>query len=369
MYKQRYSQLNRLLSDHAWDAVVLLPGSTMQYLTGLSFHLMERPVLLLATPGQKPILILPELERVKVEASDLDVDLFAYGEDQASRSEAFTKAISQVGDSPKRVGVEPLGMRFHELVLLQSAAIHWEFSSAGDLLSEIRVVKNKAEVELMRQAVGIAETALVETLPQIRSGMSERELASELVLQLLRAGSEPKLPFEPIVASGPNSALPHASPSNRKLEAGDLLLLDWGARTGGYISDLTRTFAVETLTPELELIHLIVQQANDAGRDAVRPKATCESIDLAARKVIEAAGYGEYFIHRTGHGIGLEVHETPYIVTDNPSQLSPGMTFTIEPGIYLPGRGGVRIEDNMIVTDTGGESLSRLDRALQIVGA
>jgi Xaa-Pro dipeptidase len=190
----------------------------------------------------------------------------------------------------------------------------------------------------------------------------------KLILQLLRAGSEPNLPFTPIVASGPNSAIPHATPTSRKLEPGDLLILDWGARVGGYISDLTRTFAVEKLDPELETIHLIVQQANDAGRDAVKPGTTCGQIDLVTRNVIEAAGYGEFFIHRTGHGIGLEPHEAPYIVADNVTALATGMTFTVEPGIYLPGRGGVRIEDNVIVTETGGESMSKLDRALKIVG-
>jgi Xaa-Pro dipeptidase len=258
-------------------------------------------------------------------------------------------------------------MRYHELSMLQSTVPDAEFVSADTSLTEMRIRKNDAELELMRQAVAVAEKALQETLPQIRIGMTERELASELILQLIRTGSEPNLPFDPVVASGPNSALPHATPSHRKLQPGDLLKLDWGARIGGYISDLTRTFALEELEPELETIHLVVQQANDAGRDAVKPGATCSSVDQEARKVIDSAGYGEYFIHRTGHGIGLEVHEAPYISAENQSQLGPGLTFTVEPGIYLPGRGGVRIEDNMVVTERGGESMSRLDRALKII--
>jgi Xaa-Pro dipeptidase len=276
--------------------------------------------------------------------------------------------MASLGKTIKRVGVEPLVIRFHELSILKEVSTSWEFLSAHDLLSELRLIKNEGEVELMRQAVNIAEAALRETITQIRVGMTERELESELILQLLRAGSEPNLPFTPIVASGPNSAIPHATPTSRKLEPGDLLILDWGARVGGYISDLTRTFAVEKLDPELETIHLIVQQANDAGRDAVKPGTTCGQIDLVTRNVIEAAGYGEFFIHRTGHGIGLEPHEAPYIVADNVTALATGMTFTVEPGIYLPGRGGVRIEDNVIVTETGGESMSKLDRALKIVG-
>jgi Xaa-Pro dipeptidase len=367
MYKQRMKQLDRLLSDRAFDLIILLPGSNLNYLTGLTFHLMERPIIMFVAPGIKPILIVPELERIKVETSNQDFALFAYGEDLASRTDAFMKAIASLGNNIQRVGVEPLGMRFHELSIIKEISTAWEFSSANDLLAELRLIKNEGEVELMRQAVIVAEVALRETISQIRIGMTERELESELILQLLRAGSEPNLPFDPIVASGPNSALPHASPSNRKLEPGDLLILDWGARVGGYVSDLTRTYAIEELDPELETIHLIVQQANDAGRDAVKPGATCGQIDQETRNVIEVAGYGDYFIHRTGHGIGLDTHEAPYIVADSVTALTTGMTFTVEPGIYLPGRGGVRIEDNMVVTERGGESMSRLDRSLRII--
>ncbi len=367
MYKQRIKQLDQLIERYEFDAIALLPGSNLQYLSGLSFHLMERPIVLFRTPGAKTILTVPELERAKAESTSLDLEIFTYGEDQASRDSAFTQAISSLGTDVKRIGVEPLVMRFHELSLLKQLASSWDFSKADELLAELRLIKNEGEVELMRQAITIAENALLETIPLIRAGMTERELESELILQLHRAGSDPNLPFDPIVASGPNSALPHATPTNRKLEPGDLLILDWGARVGGYISDLTRTYAVQSLEAELETIHLIVQQANDAGRDAVAPGAMCGTLDQVTRNVIEAAGYGEFFIHRTGHGIGLEPHEAPYIVADNPMKLATGMTFTIEPGIYLPGKGGVRIEDNVVVTERGGESMSRLDRALQII--
>lgn len=368
MYKQRFGQLDRLLSENSLDAIAFLPGSNMQYLTGLSFHLMERPIVLLHTAGKKSILIAPELERAKAESSNLNIELFTYAEDLDSRMEAFKNASASVGRNVVRVGIEPLGMRFHELALLKEIAPTWEYVPASELLAALRLIKNEAEVALMRQAVAIAESALLETLGLIELGMTEREVEAELVLQLLRAGSDPNLPFNPIVASGPNSALPHASPSSRKLESGDLLILDWGARVGGYISDLTRTFALEMIEPELETIHLIVQQANDAGRDAVQPDVLCGSIDQVTRNVIESAGYGEYFIHRTGHGIGLEAHEAPYIMADNQRKLATGMTFTVEPGIYLPGRGGIRIEDNLVVTEEGGESMSQFDRALRIIG-
>jgi Xaa-Pro dipeptidase len=199
-------------------------------------------------------------------------------------------------------------------------------------------------------------------------GMTERELASELTLQLLRAGSQPEMPFSPIVASGPNSALPHATPTERALKPGDLLILDWGATADGYISDITRTFAVGEIDAELAKIHSIVQQSNASGRDAIRPDITAQDIDRVSRAVIEAAGYGQYFIHRTGHGIGLEAHEPPYLRESNTLPLAPGMTVTIEPGIYLPDRGGIRVEDDLLVTDTGGESLSTYNREIEVIG-
>jgi Xaa-Pro dipeptidase len=217
----------------------------------------------------------------------------------------------------------------------------------------------------MRKAVQIAQNALEAALPAVRIGMTEREFAAELTLQLLRHGSDPAMPFSPIVSCGPNSANPHASPSERAFQPGDLLVVDWGATNQGYISDLTRTFQIGQAEPEFEHIANLTIQANQAGREACRPGAPIESVDRAARSVIEAAGYGKYFFHRTGHGIGMEGHEEPYIRSGNRQLLEPGMSFTVEPGIYLPERGGVRVEDNVIITTMGAECLSDLPRELR----
>jgi Xaa-Pro dipeptidase len=169
------------------------------------------------------------------------------------------------------------------------------------------------------------------------------------------------------VSAGPNSANAHASPSDRSIGRGDLLVIDWGASSDGYISDLTRTFAIGMPDPELGKIAEIVHAANVAGRDAGRPGVPCANVDRAARSVIEKAGYGDYFTHRTGHGIGMEAHEEPYMRGDNMHMLYPGMAYTVEPGIYLPGRGGVRIEDDVVVTKTGVEVLSDLPRELRVL--
>jgi Xaa-Pro dipeptidase len=236
------------------------------------------------------------------------------------------------------------------------------------MVGNMRVCKDIDEIIAMRNAVGVAQQALEATIPFIKVGQTEKEIAAELVVQLLRHGSQSEMPFTPIVSSGPNSANPHASPSDRKLQRGDLLVVDWGAAVDGYISDLTRTFAVGQVEDEYRKIHQIVMEANAAGRAAAKPGVPCANVDIAARTVIEKSGYGQYFTHRTGHGIGMEPHEDPYMRSDNLQLLEPGMTFTIEPGIYLPGRNGVRIEDNMAVTASGVDCLSNMPRELRVVG-
>ncbi|MCX6072234.1 MAG: Xaa-Pro peptidase family protein [Chloroflexi bacterium] len=365
MLERRLSRMQEALQRASLDALVLNPGPTMAYASGLSFHLMERPVIFVVPPEGRPALILPEFERTKGEASPLKPTLFTYAEDPAARAATFEAAASQLGLPGRRVGVEPLRMRVFELRLLEAAAPGTQFLSAEEVITAVRVAKDEAEVNSMRHAVCAAEAALQATIPLLNPGMTEREAASELTVQLLRAGSDSELPFPPIVASGPNSALPHAVPTDRRLQAGDMLVIDWGATVEGYISDLTRTLAFEPVDPELARVHAIGLEATRAGRAAVRPGVACAEVDRAARQVIEAAGYGEFFTHRTGHGIGMEAHEPPYIRGDNAETLVPGMTFTVEPGIYLPGRGGVRIEDNVVVTPQGCECLSSAPRELR----
>jgi len=238
---------------------------------------------------------------------------------------------------------------------------------AEPTLAALRIAKDAGELAHMRAAVQVAQEALTRLLDRVRPGMTEQAVASELMVELLRGGSE-GLPFAPIVQSGPNSASPHATPSDRRLQEGDLLLIDYGASVGGYASDITRTFAMGALAPELAQVHEIVQAANAAGRAAAGPGVPCQEVDRAARRVIEDAGYGAYFIHRTGHGLGLETHEPPYMVEGNARRLQVGMTFTVEPGIYLPGRGGVRVEDDVLITAEGSESLTTLARGLRSVG-
>ncbi len=368
MIPNRLSRLSHIMQTDGLDACALVPGSNLRYLSGLTFHLMERPILALFARGQPPRLVLPELERAKVEASTFDPELYDYGEGEGAAANAFRRMAEKAGMNAAHIGVESTTMRVLELELLQAVVPRARIASADTALAALRIMKDKTEIQAMQRAAEIAEHALAETLPLIRVGMSERELATEITLQLLRAGSEPEAAFSPIVASGPNSALPHATPSDRRLQAGDILILDWGARHEGYVSDITRTYALGEIEAELARIHSIVQQANAAGREAVRPGATCGEVDAAARAVIDGAGFGAAFLHRTGHGVGLDAHEAPYIRAGDATRLEPGMCFTIEPGIYLAERAGVRVEDDLVVTDDGGRSLTSHRRDLQVIG-
>ena len=368
MTSARLDSLNASLLNSKLDAVILNPGPTLTYLTGLQFHLMERPVVLFVAPGKDPALVLPELELPKVDLFPYKVQAFAYGELPSEWENAFRRAAQALGLDGKRIGVEPRQLRLLEFDYVKSAAPEAEFPDASEALSQLRLRKDKAEVDAMRRAVKIAQDSLEATIPTIKIGVTERELAGELVIQLFKHGSDPELPFSPIVSGGLNSANPHASPSERKLQAGDLLVVDWGAAYGGYISDLTRTFAVGEVDAECQKIHKIVQEANAAGRAAGKPGAPCANVDIAARAVIEKSGYGKYFNHRTGHGIGMEAHEDPYMRGDNLQLLEVGMAYTVEPGIYLPNRNGVRIEDNMVITENGAESLSDMPREIRVVG-
>jgi Xaa-Pro dipeptidase len=368
MTHSRFDQLNASLRTSDLDAVVLNPGPTLTHLTGLHFHLMERPVVLLYAKDQDPAIVLPELELQKVASLPYKLHVFPYSENPSEWDGAFRKAAQTLGLDGKRIGVEPRQLRLLEFRHVKAGAPEADYPDASEALSSLRLKKDQTEIEAMRRAVKIAQDALEAAIPLIKIGMTEKELSSELVVQLLRHGSEPELPFAPIVSGGPNAANPHASPSERKLQAGDLLVVDWGATYDGYISDLTRTFAVGEVDDEYKKIHEIVQQANAAGRAAGKPGVPCASVDSAARDVIEKAGYGLYFTHRTGHGIGMEGHEEPYMRGDNMQLLEAGMAFTVEPGIYLPNRNGVRIEDNVVITETGADVLSDMPRALRVVG-
>jgi Xaa-Pro dipeptidase len=364
----RISRLAQELPSAGLDALILNPGPSLAYLIGVHFFLFERPIVAFFTPDKIPALVLPELEVTKAQSAALALQLFPYQDNPATWEGAFHQACRFLGWDRRRdikAGVEIDRLRLLESRYLE-AAVPGIRLVKDDLLARLRMHKDAVEIAAMRRAVSIAEAGLSAALPRIRIGMSENELSKEIGFQIQAAGSE--TPSNPMVASGPNGANPHATGSDRQLIAGDLLVIDFGAVYHGYCADLTRTFQVGEVAPELSRVARIVVAANAAGRTAAAPGVPAGKVDQAARAVIEQAGYGLYFTHRTGHGLGSEPHEEPYIYAENPLVLEPGMVFTVEPGIYLPGQGGVRVEDDVLITPTGAESLSTMLRDLVRVG-
>ncbi len=263
-------------------------------------------------------------------------------------------------------GITKLAIEASHVTLATARAWHENMPSVElvettGVVEELRTVKDAAEVEAMRRAAAIGDEGLAALLPRLREGMTEVEVAAELEDAMRRAGSD-GLSFPTIVAFGENAAEPHHSPKGRRLRRGDIVKLDFGATKDGYHSDMTRTIAFGDLEPELEKIYEIVRSAQQAGVDAVAAGRSGEEVDAAARGVVEAAGHS--FGHGTGHGCGLEVHEAPGIRRGSDDVLSPGMAVTVEPGIYLPGLGGVRIEDLVVVTDGACDVLTRSPKEL-----
>jgi Xaa-Pro dipeptidase len=372
MTTTRLERLTAGLRAAGLAGLALMPDANLTYLSGLRFHPGKRLTLaLIPADGSTPCMVLPALEQSQVEAkSRLPMRLFAWGDadgPQAALAAALAAAFPQgLGEAP--LAVEHTSMRLLELRTLEAAQPGLRTSDAGPLMASLRMAKDAEELAAIEQAVRIVEAALQVTIAQIRPGLSERALSRICSEAIMAAGAEGES-FTNIVAAGPGAANPHHQSGERPLQVGDLIIIDCGARYDGYISDITRTVALGEPDEEARQVYELVRLANAAGRQACRPGASGASIDAATRAVIEAGGYGQYFIHRTGHGFGSETHEQPDIVAGNDEPLAVGTTFTIEPGIYLPGRVGVRIEDDMVLTADGARSLTTLPRELLIIPA
>jgi Xaa-Pro dipeptidase len=363
IYEQRIKRLSRVQSEGRVDLMAVVPGPNLYYLTGLQMHSSERITLALFPAREQPLLVLPQLEAPRAEANlQIAASLYTYS-DQEGPDPSFQRVSADLDLKDRTIGVEHLHMRVLELRQLEGYALGCEFVEGESLLSRLRITKDDEEMIAMHRATEANEAAFREVMAQIRPSVTELTLATAWQKAALDATVD-ELPEAPIVASGPNSASPHTSATSRRIEKGDLVIIDGFLRSQGYYSDITRTYAVGEIDEELELVHSTVLEANSAAREIIKPGITAQEVDAAARQVIDDAGYGEYFIHRTGHGLGLEIHEPPYIVEGNELVLQPGMAFTVEPGVYLPGRGGVRIEDNVLVTEDGCETLTTLPREL-----
>jgi Xaa-Pro aminopeptidase len=348
----------------ALGALLVTPGADLRYLTGYQALPLERLTCLVVPVESEPFLVVPALEKPAAEASPagaLGIEITGYGE----TDDAYALIARRLPPGTRMFAVDN-HMWAEKLLAFQAALPDAQAALAGDVLAGLRMRKSPAEVAALRRAGAAIDRVHRRMGEWLRPGRTEREVARDIADAMLEAGHT-GVDFV-IVGSGPNGASPHHEVSDRVIRSGDPVVVDIGGVTAdGYCSDSTRTYAVGEPPAAFRELYEVLLRAQTAQTAAVRPGITAEELDAVGRDVIAAAGYGEHFIHRTGHGIGLETHEEPYIVAGSKRVLEPGMAFSVEPGIYLPGRFGARIEDIAVCTADGGERLNLTGRDLVVL--
>jgi Xaa-Pro aminopeptidase len=375
-YEARLAACREAVTEHGFAALLIGVGPDLRYLTGFVGEPMER-LTLLVVPREGPVsFVVPHLEASKAGATPLSsagaATVVPFGEtDDAFALVAvlLAEAGSAAGSSGGPIGLSDRLWAMHVLGL-QRAASGSRFGSAGSVMRDLRQVKDTDEARLLRLAAQAADRTIDAIAAGRLVGRTEAEVSREIRGRLIDEGHD--LADFAIVGSGPNGASPHHDAGDRVLAAGEPVVLDLGGTLTGYLSDTTRTIWIGGETgiepePEFRRVYELVREAQSQATAAVRPGIPAETIDETARRVIEAAGYGEYFTHRVGHGIGLEVHEDPYMVAGNSTPLRPGMAFSVEPGIYLPGRWGVRLENIVMCGVDGAEILNQSNLGLRVV--
>jgi D-alanyl-D-alanine dipeptidase len=361
-YRARMTRAAREAADAGLAGLLVAPGPDLVWLTGYApTAATERLTLLVLTAGREPVLVVPTLEAPDA-AKAAGAPALAL-RDWTDGKDPYAVAAALL-DADGRFGISDNAWAMH-LLSLQKALPAASYASLTQALPMLRAVKDAAELELMAAAGAAADRAFEEIRRMPFAGRRETEVGADLA-DLLRRFGHSQVDFT-IVASGPNGANPHHEVGDRVIEHGDMVVLDFGGLKDGYGSDTSRTVHVGEPTEEERRVHDLVREAQEAGFRAVRPGVACQEVDRAARAVIADAGYGPRFIHRTGHGIGVTTHEPPYMIEGEERPLVPGMCFSVEPGVYLPGRFGVRIEDIVTVTEDGGRRLNDTTRELVIV--
>jgi Xaa-Pro aminopeptidase len=367
VFRERLRRAADEARQRGLSAILVTPSIDYAYLLGYLPPVLERLTCLVVSARGVPSLVLPQLEEplARHRLGDLaaEIELVAWAETQDPFAIVGDRVAAAGGDGR---GVAVQDQMWATFVLrLQAALDGTELSLAGACLSSLRRVKSADEVARLRAAARAADAAMLRITTERLSGRTEASV-SERIRQLLLEAGHDTADFA-IVGSGPNSASPHHEPGERVIGAGDAIVLDIGGSRDGYCSDTTRTAFVGEPPQAFRELYDVLQAAQAAACEAVVPGVPAEAVDAAARRVIDEAGYGPQFIHRTGHGIGMETHEEPYVVAGNGELLRPGDAFSIEPGIYVSGRWGARIEDIVVCTPDGGERLNQTPRTLYLV--
>lgn len=357
---ERLDKLYQHMEDQQMDLLLITHPKNIFYVTGFHTEPHERFLGLLIPSEGEPILIVPELD-LDTAAEKSSVTRIITHSDHQNPYDLLKQVLpSRI----QKLGLEKEHLTMSRFEAISAVAEARLYEDVGGLLQKMRMIKTPDEIARIRRAIQIAETALGEGLKQVTTGVTERDIAAEIDYQRRKSGADGG---GLMVVSGEKSALPHGRTGDRKIQHGDLLLFDMGVIKDGYVSDISRTFAVGDIDDRRRDIYETVLAANLAAIAAVKPGERFGHLDATARSLIAQKGYGPYFTHRLGHGMGMINHEYPSIHGDNPDLLAPGMVFTIEPGIYVPDTGGVRIEDDVVVTETGVEVLTHFPKELRIL--
>lgn len=360
-------KLQQWLIDTNNDVAYISDPLTINYFTGYSMEPEERIFALLAFKDQPPFMFVPALNVEEAKHSAWDGDVYGYL-DHENPWERIADLTYKRTSNPVNIAIEKSHLSVDRLEKLKTAFPNSIFTNdVSPFITQVRLIKTPEEIEQLKAAGEEADFAFTVGFDALRNGVTERYVAGQIEYQLKLQKGVMHTSFETIVQAGKNASNPHLGPTMNKIEPNELVLFDLGTKHNGYASDSSRTVAYGEPTAKEKEIYEVDREAQQAAIDAVRPGMTASELDKVARDVITKAGYGEYFIHRLGHGIGLNVHEYPSIMEGNDIVLQEGMCFSIEPGIYIPGLGGVRIEDCGVVTDHGFETFTKTDKALKYI--
>lgn len=357
--------LQRFLQSHSIDAAFITNPDNVFYISGFKSNPHERLLGVMIFKDAEPFLICPKMEIPDARNAGWQNEIIGHT-DTENAMEVLYRTASSRNSSIRKVAIEKSHMIVERYDALTSLFGNPEFVQLDDQLNSMRVIKDEAELEILREAAQLADYAIEVGCRSIREGITELEVMTEVELALKKRGVT-HMSFDTTVLGGEKAASPHGKTGDRIIQKGDLVLFDLGVVHKGYCSDITRTVAFGEPNDEQRKVYDIVLKAELAALDAVKPGVTAAQLDHAARGVIEEAGFGEYFTHRLGHGLGVSVHEFPSLHGSNDMKIEKGMVFTLEPGVYIPDRVGVRIEDDVAVTESGVEVLTKFPKELQIL--
>lgn len=358
VYADRFRRVSLFMEQNGCDALIVTATPNVFYFTGKWIDPHERLLAVLIRLGKDPVVFAPSLHTGDFDSNQMECVYLNDGEDNIG-------ILAQYLNDTGTVSIDNTWQSANLLALMGKKP-NLQFVASDNVLVPLRTIKDAQEIEYIRKSGQLADRVMAGIIAQVRPGITEMEIVEELKSLWKKEGIH-ELSFSPGIGRGPNGASPHHSPGNEQVQHGDMLIIDMGGIYNHYCSDMTRTIGIGEVSDKQREVYQLVRQANEAAQKAVKPGVRFMDIDLTARQIIEDGGYGPLFTHRTGHGLGIEIHEAPYVHKANEQIIEPGMVFSIEPGIYIPGEYGVRIEDIVIATEDGCESVNLATKDLIIV--